>query len=150
VAVVNAIDVGTWREPIMPDYPTTAEQVAWARNRPAHARTPLPAVGDVVGWRTANYGPVTRAKVLSVGMDRPGDTRPGAEIDWNVWRYMVVLGPNGSRRPYEISARGDRGIELIDDPWPDVLLETLDGPKLRIVTREARLPGSAGWLRGKE
>lgn len=145
------MDVGLWREPIMPDYPTTAEQVRWARNRPSSARTRIPAVGDVVGWRAQNYGPVTRCKVISVGMTIPADTRPGAEIDWNVWRYVLKINdPHAPAAPVAISERGDRAVELVDDPWPDLLLETLDGPKLRTMTREARLPGSAGWLHGKE
>ena len=141
------VDVGKWREPILPGMASTAEQVRWARQRPPQARTPLPGRGDVVGLRLEPYGPVTRAKVLSVDMARPTDTRPGAEINWNVWRYVVT---NPARGPRIVSERGDRDVELVDDPWPDVVLETLDGPKLRTVTREARIPGSPGWLRGEE
>lgn len=137
---------GRWREPVLAGMTSTREQISWARCRPVGQRTEPPRIGEVVGLRLAVYGPVVRARVLSAGMAPPADTRPGAEIDWNVWRYR--LGRNGA--PIERDALGNREIELVDDPWPSVLVETIEGPKLRTETREARLPGSPGWLREKE
>jgi hypothetical protein len=44
----------------------------------------------------------------------------------------------------------NRAVTLHDDPWWNVLIQVLDGPALRVETREARLPGSPGWLYGKD
>lgn len=146
-AMTGFPEVGRWREPIMPDLPLTADQVRFARNRPAHLRTDPPAVGDVVGLRLSPAGAVVRARVLRVDMDAPTHTRAGDPIDWNVWRYVVH---DPARGPVEVDEIGNRAVELVDDPWPNVLLETIEGAKLRTETREARVPGSPGWLRGKE
>lgn len=139
--------VGLWREPILPGLVTTREQMAWARRRPRSARTDPPGVGEIVGLRLAANGPVVRARVLRVDLDPPADTRPGAEIDWNVWRYVVRDPTIG---PIPLDAAGNRAVELVNDPWWNVVLVTLDGPALRTETRESRLPGSPGWLRAKE
>lgn len=156
---MDEIPIGRWREPIMPDFPTSEAQIRWARCRAPGQRTPLPVVGEIVGLRLANYGPVVRARVTDDGMATPSDTRPGAEIDWNVWRYRTeeLYDDTGAlvvRRPVllppVVGALGGvahRAVELVDDPWPDVTLKTLDGPVMFTRTREARLPGSAGWLR---
>lgn len=141
------VSTGRWREPIIAGWQNTREQVLWARKRPVSARTAPPGVGETVGLRLAPAGPVVRAKVLRVDMVIPADTRAGVSIDWNVWRYVVK---NPVRGPVELDAAGNRAVELVDDPWPSVLVETLDGPKIRTETREARLPGSPGWLRAKE
>ena len=106
-----------------------------------------PEAGEVLGLRMAPGVPVVRAKVLRVDMGTPVDTRAGVSIDWNVWRYVVRDPAAG---PIELDEVGNRAVELVDDPWPSVLLETLDGPKIRTECREARLPGSPGWLRAKE
>jgi len=141
------VSVGRWREPVLPGYLTSEESLRWARCRPPGSRTCPPGVGEVVGLRIQVYGPVVRARVLAAGMDRPADTRAGQEIDWNVWRYLVA---DPTRGPVVQDEAGNRAVCLVDDPWPNVLLETVEGLKMRICTREARLPGSPGWLRERE
>ncbi len=136
-------EVGLWREPVIPDFATTREQILWARVRPPGQRAAKPAAGDVVGLRLGPNGPVLRARVVTVHDTRPIDTRPGVEIDWNVWRYTV---PDPTQGPLTNPITGGRMVELVDDPWWDVTLETLEGPKMRVQTREARLPGAAGWI----
>lgn len=128
------------------DAPISSQAATWARNRPLSARTGPPRVGQVVSVRLNSGGPVVRCKVLRVDTDPPRDTRPGAEVDWNVWRYVV---PDPLRGPVVVDTAGNRAVELVDDPWWNVALETVEGPKMRFETREARLPGSAGWLLGK-
>lgn len=141
---------GRWREPIIPELPRRHDEIMWARNRPASDRPAKPVVGQIVGLRLEPNGVVRRARIVAVRDERPLDTRPGREIDWNVWRYVTERPGGGVPRPVEISARGDRAVELVDDPWWDVTAETAhEGkgmPKLRVECREARLPGDPGWL----
>lgn len=144
---MNTVVTGRWREPVIDRYPTTREMIAWARCRPLIARTELPVMGEILGWRALASGPTVRARVLTVDLDPPTDTRAGSTIDSNVWRY-VVHDPQAG--PVMRDALGNRAVELVEDPWPTVLLATLDGPRLRVETREARLPGSPGWLREGE
>jgi hypothetical protein len=146
VMLQAAVPQGRWREPIIPGYLAGEAQIKWARCRPRHARTSPPEVGQVVGYRAQANGPVVRAKVLRVLDAPPADTRPGSDIDWNVWRYVV---PNPATGPL-MRDEANRAVTLHDDPWWNVLIQTLDGPALRIETREARLPGSPGWLYGKD
>lgn len=143
---VDPPPVGRWREPVIPQLPTSAAQVGWARRRPASERTQIPAPGEMVGLRLAPGGPVTHAQVVSVGMQPPAATRPQDELDHNVWRYKL----SHDRRPIDRDAAGNREVELVDDPWPTLRVRTLEGPAMIVECREARLPGSAGWLRGAE
>lgn len=102
------------------------------RNRPPHERTKLPEPGQVVGYRHEPHGPVSQAQVIRVDM--------GNRQDWNVWKFATDP-RHGENRPIEVN--GKRVMVLVDDPWPDVYLRTDYG---HVVTREARAPGSAGWL----
>jgi hypothetical protein len=147
MADAQQISVGRWREPVLPGYVMDEEALRWARCRPPGSRTRPPEVGEVVGLRMRVYGAVVRAKVLDAEMAPPVDTRPGQEIDWNVWRYVVE---DPARGPVVLDEAGNRAVCLVDDPWPNVLLETAEGLRMRTCTREARLPGSPGWLRERE
>jgi len=111
----------------------TAEDTLWARCRPLARRTVLPAVGARVGYRKDAHGPIIPATVVSVDL--------GNRADPNVWRYRVLDPTKGP----ELDELGQRVMELVDDPWPDVVLH-LDGMPGVHPTREARLPGSPGWL----
>lgn len=142
---------GRWREPILPGVTRRREEILWARCRPPQHRTPKPQPGQAVGLRLQPYGPVLKATIVEVYDQPPVDTRPGREIDWNVWRFKV-LAPDkalaaGPRRLVDRSLRGDREIELVDDPWWDCLVSTVqNGVTIRVRTREARLPGDPGYL----
>lgn len=141
--------VGRWREPIFPGVYTKREQIMWARCRPPADRTSRPRTFQIVGLRLQQGGPVVRARIVSVADQAPEHTRPTDELDENVWRYQ--LDKNSPRRaPIEIDEHGLRAVELVEDPWFDCVVETLEGPKLRTMTREARLPGSSGWLPWKD
>lgn len=62
-------------------------------------------------------------------------------VDWNCWR--VRTNPETATPIYD-----DDGNVILDphpDAWPTLLLK-VDGQASHVVTREARLPGSAGWL----
>lgn len=105
------------------------ERVA-AMCRPPEARTPFPEPHDVVWYRHEPFGPLSEATVEQVDTSNPRDTY--------VWAHVV---DPASGRP--VKAEGRYVMEMVLDPWPDVYLRTRWG---RIVTREARIEGSPGWL----
>lgn len=109
--------------------PVSQEAVFYARCRPVEHRTPIPEAGQRVWYRHNPHGPLTPAMVEGVSMADPGD--------YNVWRFKL----DEFRQPIE--ANGKRVMEMTEDPWPDVILHTDWG---RLVTREARIDGSPGWL----
>lgn len=110
-------------------FPITAEQRDWMRCRPPAWRTSLPEPGQRVRYRHNHGESVVSATILEVNMSDPGD--------YGVWRFVL----DAARRPLEVD--GKRVMELVDDPWPTVILDTPFG---RIMTRESRISGSAGWL----
>lgn len=110
-------------------FPVRQEDVIWARCRAPHERTPMPVAGQRVGYRHDRGGPVTDAQIERVDVSDRGD--------YNVWRF--VLDDSG----YPVVVEGQRVVEMVDDPWPDVWLRTDWG---RVVTREARIEGMPGWL----
>jgi len=117
--------------PVIPGLPFTREMVIWARCRPPADRPPLPAPGDEVWFRADAHGPLVPATVLEILI--------GNQQDLSVWRYVVhdpAAGPvlDGEGRPL---------MELVDDPWPDVVLRV---GASRHATKEARIAGSPGWL----
>lgn len=97
--------------------------------RPPERRTAMPRAGQVVWYRHEPFGALQPVEVLEVDISNPADTY--------VWRYAV----DGNNWPVMVD--GKHVMELVDDPWPDVYLKTSWG---RIVTREARIEGSPGWL----
>ncbi len=110
--------------------PWQAWEFAWARQRPAQHRPPLPAVGDTVLYRHDAWGDVTEATVAKV-QDLDDITDP------NLWG--VQLDPAGQ----PVTFQGRQLIAQAPDPWPDLYLHTQFG---YFKTREARLRGSPGWL----
>lgn len=113
--------------------PVPQELVAWARHRPPHQRTRIPRPGERVLYRHVPYGELSEAEVEEVDTSNMED--------WNVYRVVV----DESGRPVEIGGR--RVTEMVEDPWPDLVLRTDYG---RLVTREARIDGSPGWLPMRE
>lgn len=141
-------EVGRWREPVLPGLFHSGEQIAWARNRPPADRPSKPVPGQIVGLRIAPAGAVVRARVVQVHDGPPSAAAVAlAQLDWNVWRWLVK---DPARGPELDPLTGARRVELVDDPWWNCLVETLDGPKMRVEVREARLPGSPGWLSWKD
>lgn len=122
-------DIGV--DPLQPSgMHVLAHERAWAMCRPKALRTKLPEPGSKVWYRHVPDGPLTEAEVESVDMANRSDD----------FVYRYVLHP-ATGAP--ITVAGKRLRALVDDPWPDVYLRTEWG---RIVTREARLAGSPGWL----
>lgn len=131
------------------------EVVDRLRCRPEGERRRPPQPGDVVGWRRVQGGPVERATVVSVDSMTDPHAHERDEFephgpDPAVWR--VRKNPLTSAPVY--GPLGEYLYELVDDPWPNVVLRTdpvRDGDSVKgrrefTITREARLPGSAGWL----
>lgn len=110
--------------------PMTLEDVITTRCRPAWLRTDLPRVGQEVQYRHDEYGPLVDATILLVEMENRRDPC--------VWRYVL----DEAGRPVVLA--GVRIMEMVDDPWPSVRLQTVHN--LTVDTREARFPGSPGWL----
>ena len=126
---------------VLPGLPMTAEDVAWARKRPVGLRTPIPEVGQVVDYRHDLNGPVVPARVLAVLLDDGTDP--------NVWRVKIDESSTEHLRAPVLDENGNYVMELVDDPWPDVRLK-VEGHAGHAITREARLPGSTGWLPRKD
>jgi hypothetical protein len=112
----------------------TAEEITWARWRPQEHITPVPAVGDRVLYRAHDWADPVGATVLEE-VDDSGLGTP----DWNCWRVRVTNGV-----PHYDGA-GEMILDAHPDRWPTLLLK-VDGQASHVVTREARLRGSAGWL----
>jgi hypothetical protein len=127
------------------------------RCRPEAERRKPPRPGDVVGWRRVHGGPVERATVVEVdSLTDPhaheNDAHAPHGPDAAVWR--VVTNPAAATPLY--GADGGYLYELLPDPWPNVVLRvdpvrdeetnSVKGRTEFTITREARLPGSAGWL----
>jgi hypothetical protein len=111
--------------------PYSAAEVAWALERPAPDRSPIPAEGDEVDYRHDPWGPVRRALVLWV---QPLDDFD----DPHLW--MVERDPTGA----VLLLEGKPIMAQRLDPWPLLRLQV---PGVGIgLSREARLRGSAGWL----
>lgn len=121
-------------------FPYSAAEVAYARRRPVHERTPIPAEGDEVLCRLDEWGTAFPAVVDRV--------QPSDDVD-DPYLFEVQL--DGNREPMLIEGRPV--LSAVDDPWPTlwltVSLTTREDGFIRTVTthtREARLRGSAGWL----
>jgi hypothetical protein len=125
----------------------TAADVARARWRPPEHRTPIPAVGDRVIYRAVDDGPTVGAIVLEVqDMTHPGNAPArwpdprNPPFDPNCWQVRTAS-PG-------VPVFDEEGLMVVDphpDTWPTLLLK-VDGQASHVQTREARLPGSAGWL----
>lgn len=134
---------------------TQAEIDRWAHNRRPHEREAVPQPGERVLLREEDFGPAVPAVVVAVqDMSSPHD-------HWN--RHGGTEHLRGPGQPdqnvWEPAADGWR---MKDDPWPWVHVRVIrtgeDGSDLHdddgnLVLaaprwcREARVRGSAGWLR---
>ena len=119
--------------------PTDLEVERWARRRLQDERESIPEPGERVLFRAVQFGDVGPALVdLVQDTEEPGDHWGSTRIpDVNVWR---------------VNEHG-RHV-LTDDPWPWVRVSPVqiadDGSEVLTPPRwckEARVRGSAGWLR---
>lgn len=110
--------------------PVGPDEVAWALNRPAPHRVPVPAVGDQVLYRHDPWGEVSEAEVLAVQPLDDVDDPHIAFVERDALGQVIVI-------------EGRPVIALRKDPWPRLTVRTKYGVG---VTREARLRGSPGWL----
>jgi hypothetical protein len=122
-----------WFTPPEDQPPYDPSEMVWARDRPPWQQPPRPTVGDHVHYRHDPWGEITCAQVVRI-LDDPED-------DPNVYRY--VLNEQSATRSPIVDGAGRRLVTLAPDPDPSVELHTQYG---RVVTREARLRGSPGWL----
>ncbi len=133
-------DADGWMLPFTTANPTSQAvkdfEVHRARCRPADDRTPMPQTGQRVWYRHDWHVPLSAAQIVRVDLEN--------REDWNVYRYVLDYS-HVERRPVEVD--GKRVVEMVDDPWPDVVLRTDYG---MMVTREARIQGSPGWLPMRE
>lgn len=141
---------------VMPNGPDLApwtddEIKRWAHNRRPHERERLPHVGERLLLRTEDFGIPVLAEVVDVQdihgtphdhWNRHGgleSTRGSGIPDVNVWYWDPDL----------------RRHRLKDDPWPWVQVKVIVGQDDNgddvyaspTWCREARVRGSAGWLR---
>lgn len=107
-----------------------ASEVGWQLRRPRKFWTPLPAAGDRVFYRHRHFGDVTGALVEQIeDLDDTSDSY--------VWHLVTVAGQ---------LVRDELGRTVprrVPDPWVTLRLRTDWG---LLISREARLRGSAGWL----
>jgi hypothetical protein len=130
-------------------WPSPEEIRRWSFRRQPHEREPVPQPGEHLLLRETDFGEAVPAVVAAVqdtssphdhwnrqgGLER---TRGPGEPDPHVWSYDEHDVPR-----------------LRDDPWPWVQVQVITGedengePVLAPPrwTREARVRGSAGWLR---
>src|SRR5687768_12960213 len=93
--------------------PVPIDDVYRARCRPPLERSRIPQAGDEVLYRHVPHGDLTRAEVEHVDTSNLED--------WNV--YRVVLDGRG----YPVAVNGRRVTEMVEDPWPDLILRTKHG-----------------------
>jgi hypothetical protein len=129
---------------------TRAEIDRWTEQRRPHEREEIPAIGERLLLREVNFGEEKPAIVVAVqDMSSPHDhwnrhgglehLRGAGIPDVNVWRWDETRGEH----------------VLHPDPWPWVQVQVITGedgdgnPVLAAPRwcREARVRGSAGWLR---
>jgi hypothetical protein len=114
--------------------PATPEQRSWAICRPAPRRVPRPAVGDDVLYRHDSWLEPIPARVLWV--------QPDDDVDDP---HVCQVQTDGQGMP--VLVEGRPVFVTNPDAWLTVKLAvTIDGSAMHMITREARLPGSPGWL----
>ncbi len=110
--------------------PYDLAEVEWARHRPRRHRTPIPAVGDTVLYRHSEWADPVDADVIYV---QPADDLTDPNL-WQVQRDSTGAVAVVDGRPV---------VSGHVDPWVSLTLRTRYGT---VITREARLRGSPGWL----
>lgn len=119
----------------------------WAHERRPHEREPVPQPGERLLLREEDFGPAVPAIVAAVqDLATPGD-------HWRQHGGLVAARGPGVPDP-TVWAHDDAGWRLRDDPWPWVHVQVIlgeddAGPALAPPRwcKEARVRGSAGWLR---
>jgi len=135
---------------------TPREVKRWAHERRPHEREQPPEPGERVLLREENFGPAVPAIVAAVqDLTVPGD-------HWNQHGGLVAARGRGVPDPSVWTHDDAAGWRLHDDPWPWVHVQVIltdaegnelhgdDGELLLAPPRwckEARVRGSAGWLR---
>lgn len=129
---------------------TPAEIRRWAHQRAPAEREEPPQPGERLLFREAAFGPAVPAVVAAVqDLAVPGD-------HWNQHGDLVQhLGPGVPDPTVWAHDDAARAWRLHDDPWPWVHLQVItgqddDGADVLAAPRwckEARVRGSAGWLR---
>ena len=119
--------------------PATPSQSSWAISRPGPRRVPQPQVDDEVLYRHNSWETPVRATVTWV--------QPADDIDDpNLWQAQTD-GSGGT-----VLVEGKPVFVQNPDPWVRVHLAVHAGQVSGMIggftveTREARLPGSPGWL----
>ena len=130
---------------------TPGEIERWAHRRRPHEREAVPAAGERLLFRERDFGEPVPAVVHAVQdmtsaaddhWAQAGGQRGTRQPDPNVWEPEL----DGWNRP---TGRH----RLKDDPWPWVAIQLVrDGPDGEELAaprwcKEARVRGSAGWLR---
>lgn len=113
--------------------PIDKSEIIWARNRQPRHRTPIPRSGDQVYYRHEQWADPTLAQVVRIVDPLPEDL--------NVFESALNT-THPTRHPL-LDGIGHTLMVLRPDPDYEVELHTAYG---RVVTREARVRGSAGWL----
>lgn len=146
---------GTPGEQIIPPGYAPGEVDRWAHNRRPHEREPIPEKGDRVLFRDHDFGAAVPAIVADVQditgtphnhWNRHGNAEhllgPG-QPDVNVWEPEITAGGLITGR-----------WVLKPDPWPWVQVQLIrvdenggETPGELRWCREARVRGSAGWMR---
>jgi hypothetical protein len=130
--------------------PHTPQEIRrWAHERRPHEREAVPEPGERLLFREELHGPCVPAIVAEV----QGLTTPGSH--WHQHGQLTGrLGP-GMPDPSVWTHDDAAGWRLHHDPWPWVWIQVItgtgdDGEPLLAPPRwckEARVRGSAGWLR---
>lgn len=117
--------------------PATPNQQSWAISRPAPRRVPRPKVGDEVLYRHDSWLDPVPAEIIWVQPDDDVDDPNVCQVQSDGHGGVVLL----EGRPVFIS-NPDAWLRVhlrIDSAVPEIGNLVAD-------TREARLPGSPGWL----
>lgn len=128
--------------------PITTADIAYARLRPPAERTAPPRVDERLLYRHTEWDTdLLDAVVLAVQDPRePCELFGDPRVDGNMWRLSDRAGavhlPEGLA-PDDLPAGW---LEPHPDPWPLVRL-LVPALSLAVDCREARVRGSAGWLR---
>lgn len=110
------------------------QELAWQRNRPLDQRVPHPRRGQVVLYRSNDWGPLQEATVVRPVAD---DELPGGN-PCSQWADSCPLVALEVEQPIPASKI---------DPKTGKLHEGAAKPRpIRVLTWESRLEGSAGWL----
>lgn len=126
---------------------TDAEIKRWAHKRRPHEREAVPAIGERLLLREADFGETVPCAVFAV------QEMGAAGSHWRQHGDRVAAEGPGVPDP-TVWVPGEHGWEWHPDPWPWVHVQVIttgdDGREILSAPRwckEARVRGSAGWMR---